>query len=327
MDVRHPVGARSPIVGMRGMAKAAAAALVALTVGAGVAAPAATEEYEDPLFVPWSSLLPGIRAPYDPTSADECTSGKIQCVDHVIREMTRRFEPLARACDHDSMFALMYLRTTEEYRRSVSDGTFFQDTAFVNHQDAVFAQQYFDAYDAYHRGDRAATPDAWEIAFDAATNGTVTGTGNMLLGMSAHVNRDLPFALAEIGIIRPDGTSRKNDHDKVNEFLNRVIQPLFAEAAAHFDPTVDDGNLPFTTLDETLTGQLLFGWREQAWRNAERLVLAPTPEARALVAADIERFAAAEAQFVVAGTSYGPLDWLLGRRAARDRFCAANNGY
>lgn len=304
-----------------------AAALVVVAAALSGAAVASADEYTDPLFVPWVALLPGIEAPYEPSSANECQSGRIQCVDHVIREMTRRFDPLGESCDHDAMFSLMYLRTTEEYRRSVADGTFFRDTPFVNHQDAVFANQYFDAFDAYHRGDRAATPDAWEIAFDAASNRTVTGTGNMLLGMSAHVNRDLPFALAQIGLTRPDGTTRKDDHDKVNEFLNRVIQPLFAEAAARFDPSVDDGNLPFTTLDETLTAQMLFGWREQAWRNAERLVTAPTAEARAWVAADIERMAADEARLLVLTTSYGPLDWLLGRRAARDNFCSANSGF
>lgn len=100
----------------------------------------------------------------------------------------------------------------------------------------------------------------------------MTGTGNLLLGMSGHVNRDLPFALAEIGIVKPDGTSRKPDHDKVNEFLNRVMEGLLTEAAARFDPTVDDGQLPFTTLDDTALLQLLVSWREGAWRNAERLV-------------------------------------------------------
>jgi len=224
------------------------------------------------------------------------------------------------------VFALTYLRTTQEYRRSVADGTFFHDTNFVNHQDAVFAEMYFDAYDAWHAGDAPGTPPAWRVAFDAADRGLVTGTGNLLLGMSAHVNRDLAFVLADIGLVRPDGSSRKDDHDKVNEFLNRVMEPLLAEAAARFDPTIDDGQLPWTTLDETALLQMLVGWRETAWRNAERLVAAPDPDARAQVAADIESFAEAQNRMIVAGTSYGPLDSLLGRRAARDSYCATHHG-
>jgi hypothetical protein len=313
-------------VGIRATGRLLGGALAVL-VAAAVLAPPASAEEEDPLFVPWSQLLPGITAAYDPTAADDCTAGRLKCVDHVIREMARRFEPLAAACNHDAMFSLMYLRTTEEYRRVAATGTFFRDTNFVNHQDVVFANLYFEAFDDWHSTNaarRAETPEAWAIAFDAADRRLVTGTGNMLLGMSAHVNRDLPFALAEIGIIRPDGTSRKDDHDKVNQFLNSVIQPLFLEAAATLDDSVDDGNLPFTTLDETATLQMLVAWREQAWRNAERLVTAATTADRARVAQEIEDFAAIEAQLLVAATSYGPLDWLQGRRAHRDAFCAAN---
>jgi hypothetical protein len=295
-------------------------ASTAMTVAASTAAA------EDPLFIGWSDLLPGLTTEYEPTAANDCTAGRIQCVDAVIREMDRRFEPLADACDHDALFALTYLRTTEEYRRSVADGTFFEDTPFVNHQDAVFARYYFDAYDAWEDGDLAATPPAWQVAFDAADRRQVTGTGNILLGMSAHVNRDLAFVLAEIGLVKPDGTSRKADHDKVNEFLNRVMEQLLAEAAARFDPTVDDGQISWTQLDETAMLQILVDWREKAWRNAERLVLASTPEARAQVAADIESSAAAIGRSLVAGTAYGPLDTLLGRRAARDNFCATHHG-
>jgi len=305
------------------VARSVVGGLAAVTAVGVLAVPARAE---DPLFIPWTALLPGVSGPYEPSSADDCKAGRIRCVDHLIREMTRRYEPLRQSCDHDAMFALTYLRTTEEYRRSVADGTFFEDTAFVNHQDIVFARYYFEAYDAWHRGDVAATPPAWAAAFDAANRQLVSGMGNLLLGMSAHVNRDLPFALEEIGIFKPDGTTRKADHDKVDEFLNRVMEPLLAEAAATLDPTVDDGQIAWTTLDETLLLQMLVGWREQAWRNAERLVLAPTPEARALVAADIEAAAVAEASSIIAGTAYGPLDGLLGRRAARNAYCASVNG-
>ncbi len=301
------------------VATAALAGLLMAPVPAGA-------EDGDPPFVPWSVMLPSFTTGYEPSSANDCTSGRLHCVDAVIREMDRRFRPLATSCNHDAMFSLTYLRTTEEYRRAVDDGTFFADTPFVNHQDAVFARYYFDAYDAWHAGNAAATPPAWRVAFDAADRRLVTGTGNLLLGMSAHVNRDLPFVLAEIGLVRPDGTSRKADHDKVNEFLNRVMEDLLAEAAARFDPTVDDGQVAWTQLDETTMLQLLVSWREGAWRNAEALVNAPTPAARALVAAQIESGAAVIGQGLVASTGYGPLDGLLGRRAARDAFCATHHG-
>jgi hypothetical protein len=270
-----------------------------------IASPSSAEE---PMFIGWSDLLPSFTDTYDPTSSNVCVSGKNQCVDAVIREMEKRVKPLDQACDHNVMFGLMYLRTTEEYRRSALTPGFFTDPAFINHQDAGFAKQYFDAWDSYRAGNLAATPKAWQIAFQQADQKKVSGTGNMLLGMAGHVLRDLPHILAQIGLVKPDGTSRKPDHDKVNEFLNLVMEPLMDEAAARYDPTVDDGQVDGTTMDETGMLQILVAWREQAWRNAEALVNAPTPEARALVEAEIEQDAAIQANLIVVATSYSSVN-------------------
>lgn len=298
---------------------------VSLVVGsfAGLAGRGLPAGAEDPIFVDWTSLLPSLTDQYDPNSANECVSGKPTCVDKTIREMTRRFDPLAAACDHNAVFSLSYLRTTEEYRRTVTDDpAFFADTPFVNHEDAVFAKYYFQAYDAWAGGNRAAVPGAWLVALDAAKARAVSGSGNLFLGMNAHVNRDLPFVLAAIGLVAPDGTSRKADHDKVNVFLNRVVTPLLAEEAARFDPAMDDAGQVPLALGYTSTFQLLASWREGAWRNAERLANAADSAARAQVAAEIEAGATAMAQTLVAATAYGPLS----SSAARDAYCAVNHG-
>ena len=208
-----------------------------------------TAQAEDPPFIGWSTLLPGLATAYEPSSENDCTAGRVHCVDAVIREMQRRFDPLAAACDHDSIFALSYLRTTEEYRRTIEGGTFFEDTAFVNHEDAVFASYYFEAIDAWEAGRRAEVPPAWAIALQAADERSMPASGNLSLGINAHVQRDLPFVLAGIGLVKPDGSSRKEDHDRVNVFLNRVTDGLIAEIAARFDPTADDRDLP-TSIDD-----------------------------------------------------------------------------
>jgi hypothetical protein len=228
-------------------------------------------------------------------------------VDAVIKEMATRFNGLEATCNHNTLFSLTYLRTTEEYRRAVVEPGFFSDPNFINHQDAVFARYYFDAWDTYRAGQVAATPPAWRLAFAAADQKRVNGTGNILLGMSAHVNRDLPLVLAAIGLVKPDGSSRKPDHDKVNVFLNRVVEPLFDECASRYDPSLDDTQIDGTQLDEAALLQMLVAWREEAWRNAELLVSAPTPAARALVEAEIEQVAAIEANLIILATSYTPL--------------------
>ena len=260
-----------------------------LVAGVLAAGPAAAE---DPPFVPWTSILPTLTSGYDPTSSNICVSGKLRCVDAVIAEMQRRFKPQAKSCDHDATFSLTYLRTTEEYRRAATTPDFFDDAAFVNHEDAVFARYYFDHYDNWHAGRTAKVPVAWQIALAAADTQEVSGAGNLFLGMAAHINRDLPFVLAEIGLVKPDGSSRKPDHDKVNVFLNRVTEPLLAEIARRFDPSVSSNDVPGTQVDATALFQLVATWREQAWRNAERLATAGSMLGRNLIVQEIETAAA-----------------------------------
>ena len=289
------------------------AALLGIVLSVSVLAGPATAE--DPLFLNWATALPASASQYDPSSLDDCQSGRIQCVDKVIREMTRRFDGLAAACDHDLMFAMAYLRTTEEYKRAAETPGFFSDTPFINFEDAVFARYYFQAYDAWHSGNRADVPPAWQVALDAADRKAVNGSTNVLLGISAHINRDLAFVLWDIGLVKPDGTSRKADHDKVNEFLNRVL--FYSEAKRRFDPSLsEDGEAPGAI-------NLVIGWREQAWRNAERLAAAEhDPVQLALVKKSIEDFAYAEALTLKASGLYGPLS----SSAARDAHCALHHG-
>ena len=249
-----------------------------------------------------------------PTADDQCASGSSSCVKATIQKMQRRFEPLARACSHQAIFSLAYLRTTEEYARAAAEPGFFKDVRFVNHEDAVFAKYYFDAYDAWTANRVDQVPTAWAIALDAAEQRRVSGSGNLLLGMNAHVNRDLPFVLAELGL------GLKADHDKVNVFLKRVVKPLLAELTRRFDPTMDDYDTPYGLTHEAMF-KALEGWRELAWQHAVQLVDAPTPEARALVAAEIEAHAASTARNLVTSYGYRPL---LSGAKERDAYCATH---
>jgi hypothetical protein len=295
--------------------------LAVVPVGLAVVFPPAAAA-EDPPFIGTTSNVPPVPGEFEPSTSEDCTAGRVTCVRKLIREMERRFEPLAASCSHQAVFSLSYLRTTQTYLETVETPGFYEDPAFVNHEDAVFAAYYFDAYDAWAAGKIEYVPPAWRVAFRAADQKQVTGSGDLLLGISAHVNRDLPFVLASIGLVAPDGTSRKADHDRVNVMLNQVQEPLLAEQAQRFDP---DMAFPATPYGVGYTGlmQTLAAWREWAWRAAERLVAAPDAAARAEVAAQIEQKAVQEAEAIVAATSYLPP---LRSTDARDRYCAARAG-
>jgi Family of unknown function (DUF5995) len=267
----------------------------------------------------WPQLLPAWpNLPFGAVSLgwDACPSGEDACPGEVIEEMTDRWRALDGSCDHRAVFALTYLRTTEEFARTITESPeTFSDLPWIRHEDAVFADLYFRAYDSYLAG--GSVPLAWRIAFDAAGSRDLQGMGDLLLGMNAHINRDLPYALAHVGLVRPSGESRKLDHDRVNQFLDRVIDPLQDELARRYDPlfTVVDGEP--SPIDEIGALQLIRLMRENAWRNAERLIAARGPVARSLVSQSIEAEAASFAIQIRAAAT------LPGYGRVRDAYCEA----
>ena len=273
----------------------------------------------DPWFVGWSELLPAAYMGVDTASADLCVAGRIQCVDRVANRLEQQVARLG--CDHNAVFSLAYARTTQKVAAvERGDPAFFSDNAWLNHYDAVFADFYFSAWNAWQTS--GSVPPAWQVAFGAADRREASAAGNLLLGMSAHVNRDLPFTLYAIGLVAPDGSSRKLDHDRVNRILNMVVSPLIDEIAARYDPSVRV--VPgLGSLGDFLQFQALPVWREEAWRNAERLASAPDPAARAVIAAAIERAAVTEATALLTLTHYVPP---ITTSAPRDTYCSANLG-
>jgi len=272
--------------------------------------------------VPWSSYLPGWSIEYDPASDNDCVAGRPNCLKATLKELSRIADDTASSCSHNAIFPRAYLRMTQLYGHTREIPGYYEDVSYFNHVDAVFARYYTDAYYNWKGGNRSAVPESWLIALDAAKNKRVSGSGDLLLGMNAHINRDLPYVMAAVGLVTPDGSSTKRDYDAVEEWLYEATAPLMAEFAARFDPAIDDASDPFGLSGWTLF-QLVSGWRENAWRNAEALVSAPTPAARALVEATIEAEANSAAQAILLSQSYLPL---LSSTVPRDTYCAAHKG-
>lgn len=246
------------------------------------------------------TLVPATQVEAEAT----CNAPPEECVEQVATDMDQRLRPLAKACDHDAVFALLYLRTTEEVADAVGGALDFDHPAYVAHEDRIFAEYYFRAYDNWHQGDKEKVPRAWRIAFRAAAAQEVTGTGNALLGASAHINHDLPFVLEEMGLVDEDGGSMKPDHDRINTVLRRVAGPVIDEIAARFDPSVDDVTIAGSRLDTDTFVQVLATWREGAWRNAQLLVAASTPAQRQAVVESIKIESATIARTLRAGNAY-----------------------
>src|SRR5918911_4882349 len=152
------------------------------------------------------------------TSADARSIGRLLArMDSLLREMDTEDNPLR-------VFLATYTRTTRAVGTALQDAR-FEDPAWVEEWDVVFADLYLDALEAYRR-DRASAPRPWRLAFEADPG--LPPIGHLLLGMNAHINYDLPQALIEV-IPAEDVKDarlmdrRRRDHERIDGVLTERV--------------------------------------------------------------------------------------------------------
>lgn len=267
----------------------------------------------------WDRIAKTLTPGLDPTATNPCNRGSVGCIDAALKEMKRRERALMASCDHSVMFAYTYRVTTAVFRDGWPQD--FASPAYIAHLDGTFADYYFDAYDTWSSG-RGALSESWRIAFDAAHARSVSGLGDMLLGMNAHISRDLPFVLADVGLVLPDGSSALDDYNSANEVIIDAQTLVIDGAARRFDPEVASVTIPGLFVGKGGFLALLAAWRGEAWSRAQQLAAAPTPAARQLVVDQIEGLAQARALTIAAATTYVPF---VSSTDTRDRFCRARS--
>ncbi len=285
-----------------------AGTLAVTTLLTGVAAAGAPEPN-------WPALLPAAPSPDGGPLPPEpgCRTPSVRCIDDEIRQMRDLQQRLG--CDHRGVFDTTYLVLTETLRDVLrEDPGFFRYPRALETEDALFARYYVDTLRAHAAG--KPVPPAWQVAFDTAEHADVSATGDMLLGINAHVQNDMPFVLAALGLRTRHGDSRKVDHDRFNAVLDRAYERVVHAVADRFDPAVSLTNSDATPADDVFGLQLVRGWRENVWRNAERLVNASSDAERALVTEQIQQNAAVQARLIAQATRMPP-----GYRAVRDEYC------
>ena len=265
----------------------------------------------------WTELLPPIPTANNPQPGpvSTCAKPKPGCIRAQIRRLRAARDDWG--CDHRAVFATTYLTLTKQLFSDVKSGLVkeqFIDPDYLYTEDALFANIYFRTAKAYDRGDEV--PKAWQIAFDTAARNDTGAVQDMLLGINAHVQNDMPFLLASLGLRKPNGDSRKPDHDVANGTLNRAYEDVVAEVRLRFDPLIDLSNPELVPLDDLAGLELVRGWRELVWRNAERLLNADGKQEQRQVAKSIEDQAALTASVIAAAG-------LPGYGATRDAYCAA----
>lgn len=192
--------------------------------------------------------------------------GPAGTIDEAIATMEQIHESLD-ALDGVGCFNWMYLNVTREIREHGAD---FEDVEFLDALDVCFANFYFDAYARVARGEPC--PEPWAPLFEHRRRPSTTRLQFALVGMNAHINHDLPFAVIETATARgvePFAECPfRRDFFRVNDLLAEVehkIKPWFmtgklAEIEKHL-----------TGVDDALTMWCIHGARRTAWDTAQVL--------------------------------------------------------
>jgi Family of unknown function (DUF5995) len=216
-------------------------------------------------------------------------------IEDLIARMAALLEPLEAAGDPRRYFHATYQRTTIAVAAELRRGG-FDDAGWVERWDVVFADLYLDALEADTAGQSPSRP--WAIAFGAPAG--LPPLRHVLLGMNAHVNYDLPQALAAVISDEQFGDAallarREADH--------RAIDDVLASRVAAEDDELTRLSGPAPWLDRLLrpasrlgTQRFLREARAKVWANATILSQArrQSPAAYAAALAQLEELSAAK---------------------------------
>jgi hypothetical protein len=224
--------------------------------------------------------LVGALGVVGPARADHNTT-------HTIAQMTAHYQDPTLETQNKP-FALLYLRTTEGMGDANNEGEFSNPQFWDSEVIPTFANYYLDAYAAWRRGDTQDVPIAWRIAFRTEPE-RLNCTQMLYLGINAHVNNDLAFMIEEMG---PRYTYPDHKHvDDVLAFRTRPV--VYPEIQRDLCPGL------FTEVVPPTADRDIVAWRQLAWENAQRLLAAPTPEARDAIAKQIRQHAQDKAREIL----------------------------
>ncbi|HEY0816931.1 MAG TPA: DUF5995 family protein [Pseudonocardia sp.] len=194
-------------------------------------------------------------------------------IDQAIEAMRRTLEYYHARHDKRAIFLRLYYIMTLEVHAAINGlGDYagkriFADPEWVRRLSGRFSTKYFESL-------APGNPSrAWGCADAVAKDPRSSVVENALLGINAHINFDLPRAIAEN--LDPAELEdyrtlqlRKFDHDQVNNLLIRVLNQIQDTLAASYEPGIAVADALMGDLDERMSGEALKHYRERVWWNA-----------------------------------------------------------
>ncbi|WP_226577799.1 DUF5995 family protein [Halobacillus litoralis] len=206
---------------------------------------------------------------------------QLETLEDVIEQMRNRLKNLDETKDYRCVFHRVYLLMTKQMQHRLESG-FFIDSIWMERVLVRFAHYYFYAMEAYEKS--WTCPRAWTLAFQMAEEKQTFVLQDALLGINAHINRDLPVVLHEIlqeDEIWPDARlmlNRRRDHERINDVLADLIDIVQEELIEHHARLLKWIDRFMQRSDETLSSFFLTYCRTNVWYNTELLLNAGHPE-------------------------------------------------
>lgn len=213
----------------------------------------------------------------------------------VVAGMQERLDRLPPRLSHLRVFLATYQRTTLAVGTAIEQGS-FEDPDWVERWDVAFADLYLTPLDA-ELGGGGQVPRPWRLAFAAARD--LPPLRQVLLGINAHVNYDLPQAL--LAVIGDDDFGdpvlmdrRRRDHERIDNVLSSRVAAEDDELTAIGGATLLDRVL--TPLNRLGSKRFLREARQKVWHNTIELHEARVagPEQYAVRLAELELLSAAK---------------------------------
>ncbi len=191
---------------------------------------------------------------------------KCNTIDEVIVTLDQIIDDCASRQDPLGYFAVLYRKVTLRVKKGISQYE-FESSSGMERLDVVFANRYFEAYEAYRQ--QKPCSESWKMAFDAGRDRGTIILQHLLLGINAHINLDLGLAALDAVGAEPLQAIHQDFID-INGVLSELVDDVKKEMGA-VSPVFQWLIPLFQKSDEMLINFSIQIARDGAWKFANEL--------------------------------------------------------
>jgi hypothetical protein len=211
-------------------------------------------------------------------------------VDDVVAGLAALEGQLQAKRDLRGLFVMAYVAITQTIGQWIDRGVFLDNAAMARHV-VAFANAYRRALADCVAGERSRVPLAWQQSFDACDERNRSVFQCLMLGINAHMKRDLPYAVIEAGV-DVNCNNCYQDYVRIDDALRQNIPLVRRRIAEVYGAELPDSARWLGRLVDFRIACDFRRARRNSWTFAQLLARADTESARAQVDRVIEERAA-----------------------------------